>query len=612
MKTSLIALIACLLITHPALAQTPRVLEVAGATMDAYEMASWGDRLVVATSGGVVFIRSGRIERVLTVRDGLPGLRFRSVSVVGNSVWLGGIDGAARIALDDTGTLRVAEHLAIPRVQRVVQWRDTLYIATAGQGLLRVSPVPVPVPVLSPIPLGHSPAFMHITDLAVQGDALWISTAGAGVLRLSSRGRIDRRVGPSAGLPSALAFRLALDGDRLIVATAEGIAVLRRGRVDPTAPETTARGDLPVPDVRGLSVTTQGLVVSTYGAGVFRFDRRAAHYARVGDSAPAAARDVLARVDGVYVSHAGGLTRVAPDGTVTASLDAGLPSSDLTCLAEAFGSLWIGTFDHGLARRDTDGTLHAVTEAHARWSVDLRINDLARTRDVSGETLWIATDRGLYAHDGRSFVPAIDPRAPGHTHVTALHVDADGDLWVAGSEGLFHREPRTGAWSHFAGDRALPMQPLGAVTRDARGIVWAGGLHGLFTLDPTTGHIARHTVSRGDLPVDWVTAVAPFDRGIVAGTYHGGVVWSDGARFDIEREGTLPSGWVNPHALRVIDGTVWFGALDRGLVVGNRGHWTALTLARGLGGNDVTAVLPAGDGTTWVASRGGLARIAVR
>ena len=106
----------------------------------------------------------------------------------------------------------------------------------------------------------------------------------------------------------------------------------------------------------------------------------------------------------------------------------------------------------------------------------------------------------------------------------------------------------------------------------------------------------------------------PWGDGVVAGTYHGGLSFFDGRAFRIEREGPapsgIPSGWVNPHAMRRIGDALYIGTLDRGLVVGRPGAWTRMTTTDGLPSNDVTAVLPADDGSVWVGTRGGLARIA--
>jgi ligand-binding sensor domain-containing protein len=156
---------------------------------------------------------------------------------------------------------------------------------------------------------------------------------------------------------------------------------------------------------------------------------------------------------------------------------------------------------------------------------------------------------------------------------------------------------------------------LHAVTTDARGRVWVGSLHGLYRFDPRTHAFHRESVATGALPVDWVTAIEPWGDGVVVGTYHGGLSWSDaaGERFDIERESraahALPAGWVNPHAMQWLSGTLFIGTLERGLVVGDKGRWSHLGVADGLPSADVTDFAAAGARTAWIATRGGLARV---
>jgi ligand-binding sensor domain-containing protein len=58
-----------------------------------------------------------------------------------------------------------------------------------------------------------------------------------------------------------------------------------------------------------------------------------------------------------------------------------------------------------------------------------------------------------------------------------------------------------------------------------------------------------------------------------------------------------------------IGDTLWIGTLERGLVAGRPGAWTRLDIADGLPSRDVTVILPAGDGSAWVGTRGGLVRV---
>ncbi len=606
MKALTLALAVVLGSTSAARAQELEVRQVIGATSDVHDVAVSGDRVLAATSGGLVIRRGGRVERVLGAREGLLGARLRSVSVTEDGVWAGGIEGCVLLDLGGDGP-RVVRELSLRRVRRVARFGGAIWVGTYGGGLYRLAG-----PAADPerVDLGSHHALARVTDLEVQGGALWVSTAGAGLVRLSPEGRVLARV--RAGLADAIVWDLHATGDRLLVATLGGLSVLGPGGLERRAREAVVAGRLPIRDVRAVVADGDALWVATFGAGVHRvLPGRARPVAARGAETPVA-RALARGAQGVLVASERGLLGAGAGGRLSALSTGGLPSADVTALARAFGALWVGTFDSGLARV-REGRVEAQGRATERWGLDRRINDLAVTRDGRGrETLWIATDRGLYWHDGRRFSPALDPGAPRGEHVTALHVDRSGALWVTSSRQLARL--RDGAWQAWTGDERVPVMQLHAVTTTPDGDVWVGSLHGLLRFDPESGRFDRNTVSSGALPVDWVTAVLPWEGGVVAGTYHGGLAWFDGSRFRVEREasGGLPAGWVNPHAMRFIDGRLFIGTLERGLVVGRDGRWTRLGVADGLPSDDVTDVLPAGDGTAWIATRGGLARVAVR
>jgi ligand-binding sensor domain-containing protein len=249
--------------------------------------------------------------------------------------------------------------------------------------------------------------------------------------------------------------------------------------------------------------------------------------------------------------------------------------------------------------------------------IDPRVNDLLFVPGAAGDgALYAATDGGLYAVTrdpaGRYAAARVeDPEGPPREHTSAVHRDArTGDLWVAGARTLSRLQ--AGRWARWRADDVPALAQLDAVTTDDAGRVWAGGLHGVVRLDPSAGSATVLRASSGALAVDWVTALAPWRGGVAVGTYNGGLSLfaADGAsRIAREADG-LPAGWVNPHAARAIGDDLWYGALDRGLVVGAPGRWKKLGIADGLPSADVTAILPDGPDRVWVATRGGLARLA--
>ncbi len=605
MRLALAPFVLTLALASTATAQREaRVVDVITATGDVHDIAILGDRTLVATSGGLVVRRGGEVERVLGARDGLPGARLRSVSVLGEEVLAGGVEGAAILRLDADGSARVTRRLSLRRVRRAVRFGDAIWAGTYGTGLYRIRDGEAP----ERIDLGRAAPRSRVTDLLVRGDELWVATAGSGILRVGADGRRRGRI--AGGLSELMVWDLEPAGDRVLVGTLNGISVIDgERRIDAHAREARSARFLRVRDVRALHRAGEQLFVATYGGGVYRLDagteRPTRLHHRDGDLRAVA----VAGAEGtILVGHDHGLARTEGERRLTSLSTGGLPSSDVTAVTRAFGAMWIGTFDGGLARYDGH-RVEAQTRAAERFHVDGRINDLAVTGRGGSQRLWIATDRGLFVHDGRRFTPVEDAAAPGRVHITSLDVAPDGALWVTSSR-LLSRY-RRGQWRSWSGDPSFPVVNLHAVTTDRHGRVWVGSLHGLYQFDEATGTFARHTTASGALPVDWVTAVEPWHDGVVIGTYHGGLSWTDGSAFDVERvsRGGLPAGWVNPHAMRFIGGKLFVGTLERGLLVGNRGQWTQLTAADGLPSADVTDVIPDGSGAAWVATRGGLARI---
>jgi ligand-binding sensor domain-containing protein len=616
-RISIFILLLCL--PAPALAEPVRirVADVITATSDVHDSAVMGDDVLLATSGGLVIRRGGAVVLTLTSRDGLPGTRLRSVNVTGSDeAWAGSIEGVARISFHDGGA-EVTGSFPLPRVRRVVRFAGAAWFATYGDGLYRLDDGASGAPVR--VRFGSHPTHDHLTDIAASGSDLYVATAGAGVFRLGPDGRQRGRLRTDRGLADDLVWRLVPDGARVLAATAGGVSVIRDGQVVRNAREARAAASLPVRDVRALLLLNDGLWIATFGGGLFRLGPDASEAERIIAASDARGgrlvRTLTPTAAGVLVGHARGAHIVRADGSADEVDLGGLPSGDVTALQRAFGTLWVGTFTHGLARV-SDGVASAEDRATSRWGMDRRINDLAMTGSgTPDERLWIATDRGLSWHDGLRFVQVDDPGAPSAAeHVTCLHVQpGTGDLWVGSSRQLSRWSG--GRWRSWTGGPSLPIANVHAVTSDRRGDIWVGSLHGLYRFDPDAGTFERHSVASSDLPVDWVTAVVAWEDGIVAGTYHGGLSWFDGRGFSIEREAAgatgpeLPSGWVNPHAMTRIGDTLWIGTLERGLVAGRPGAWTRLDIADGLPSRDVTVILPAGDGSAWVGTRGGLVRV---
>lgn len=188
-----------------------------------------------------------------------------------------------------------------------------------------------------------------------------------------------------------------------------------------------------------------------------------------------------------------------------------LPASD--------GALWIGTFDAGLYRLGRAGPPLEVGGALGR---ERFANDLAEHR----ERVFAATQGGLLvlAPDGRRTSLLV----PG-TAVTAL-VRSGDRLYAGTARGLLRVAPD--------GAEVVPVQdPEGRAIRVAAlaasgPLLWIGTSDGAFSVPVADLEGGGPFTARwrplvfGDPPADTdvVTALAPFEGGVLAGTDDGGLV----------------------------------------------------------------------------------------
>ncbi len=200
--------------------------------------------------------------------------------------------------------------------------------------------------------LQEGPGHNDLTTVAARGGLLFAGSFDRG-------GRVFDGAWRALPLSSAEVNDGLIDGaGRLWVATSSGLARWEAGKL------TTFSGlhGLPSAHVAAVAEADAGLFVGTT-AGVVLHDG-------VGFSPLGGGADVhhvygLAGAgDSVWAGTIGGLFRVRRGGARAFRYETGeLPDNWINAVVEgADGTLWVGTYDHGLALRRPDGSWHHITE----------------------------------------------------------------------------------------------------------------------------------------------------------------------------------------------------------------------------------------------------------
>lgn len=452
--------------------------------------------LWVGTTGkGVAVVKGGRVAAVHG-EDVLGSGLVRSLAAdPGGGVWAG-TSGGGLTRLGDGDVLRYRRRDGFPSDQIAAVHVDaagTVWFGTWGAGVGRLRDGVAEV-------LGTAEGLSNDQIWALASDeegSLWIGTWVGGLNRLRD-GRFltftTREGLTNSNVRSLVPGR---DGAVWIATAGGGLNRLKDGKVDAWGP-----GDgLPSEQVSALLEDRRGtLWVGTNLAGAARFDGR--RFAPLGPAQGLPHHDVRCfledRAGNVWIGTiGGGLTRVAPDGTLRVFTAAdGLPSDRVVALAEApDGAIWIGSSGGGLTRM-AGGRFRSFTTRDGLSSdrvMSLRV-------DPDG-TVWAGTSGGGLnrLRDGR--IASVTTREGLFNDLVQVILDdGRGSLWMTSNKGVFRvaradleavadgraAKLRSVAFGTSDGMRSASaaggQQPAGFVGADGR--LWFPTYRGVAVLDP--------------------------------------------------------------------------------------------------------------------------------
>jgi hypothetical protein len=222
-------------------------------------------------------------------------------------------------------------------------------------------------------------------------------------------------------------------------------------------------------------------------------------------------------------------------------------------------TLWVGSFDHGLAKLAKG----AWTKVEST-KLDRRVNAiLVEPRANKSSRIWVATANGISIVDGTTVSEITKSEGLPARGALSLARMRDGRILAGTMHG-----------AAILGDGARPIaiglkqnlevKNVWAVAEDSEGFLWLGATNGVFRGKPDDSEWTRYSVATKHLRDDWVMAIVPSGDQVFVGTYKGGVT-----RFAVGGTATqLGDGWINPGGLR-IEGTTLYASTMTGLRTGD-------------------------------------------
>ncbi len=423
-----------------------------------------------STRSGVFRFAAGQLSPIRQLRH--PPETGWNVLARGSagSVWVVTIDGLFQCSGSEI-VLRVSSQPAAGQILAIAPGpTDTLWVGTE-RGLFQLADPRNPQ--LAPVPGIPGPVVDILTD---RDSTLWLATWGKGLFRLTPAAA--ENWSSRDGLPDDFIRTLSEDseGDLWIGTRGGGLSRWRDSRIIPYGRPEGLSGDFATVVARHPS---GDLVLGTWRGGLYRLS--AGSFLPLPTPVPLLFFSVRAiafdRSGTLWAGNWEGLYKATGDKYQQFAAEPDSPIRHVSAiLFDRRGTLWVGTSDHGLFRFPSG---EPVSPTPAPILPSTEISSLLE--DSSGR-IWVGSSRGL-----RLIGPArnTDPSAAGattpDTPIESVSEDSRGRIWAASADGVLIVATPSGT-RRFDSRQGLPSHALYRVLDDGAGSLWISSPRGILQI----------------------------------------------------------------------------------------------------------------------------------
>lgn len=281
-----------------------------------------------------------------------------------------------------------------------------------------------------------------------------------------------------------------------------------------------------------------------------------------------------------------------------------IPNRRVNCLfSDKKDNLWIGldnqiiclgeeTTSWGYQNGYTGGKVNAISQDHQ-------------------ENLWLATSRGVFVFDGKTFSRLNTGNGLKSNFVQSLFTDRDHKTWLAYQDkGLSVFNPADSSLTHLSEQEGLCKNDIRCITQDPWGNIWLGSSGG--GISKYSGQQFEHFDRNNSLLANRVYALLQdtSENIWVSASNRGFSVLSDSG---VIHHGANTDFIDIPVKAMLLDsnGGAWIGTEGKGLVYKNNSSFIFFTETMGLAGNWVKDIIRDPSGNLWIGTNAGISKAKV-